>query len=120
MKHLEAKSLKKATKQYNEFCCDENASPAYQQSIMSETRLSISNKVNIIQRLDNGANIKDIVGDFKKTSEYCVNHWEQFSQHNSSYCRAKYIPKNLILKHSESLFLSQSESPSSTTIQKNR
>ncbi|KAJ4440098.1 hypothetical protein ANN_08231 [Periplaneta americana] len=34
--------------------------------------------------------------------------------------RPKYFPKHLILKHPEPMFLSQSESPSFTTIQKNR
>ncbi|KAJ4434328.1 hypothetical protein ANN_22885 [Periplaneta americana] len=33
---------------------------------------------------------------------------------------SKYFPKHLILKHPEPMFLSQSESPSFTTIQKNR
>ncbi|KAJ4444512.1 hypothetical protein ANN_06306 [Periplaneta americana] len=55
----------------------------------------------------------------ERQSKYLIEHCrvQEWSQGNDT---PKYFPKNLILKNPQSLFLSQTESPSFTAIQNNR
>ncbi|KAJ4444233.1 hypothetical protein ANN_06024 [Periplaneta americana] len=58
---------KESRKQYNVVCYDENPSLRIpiRHHVTKRSRLSIFDNVNIIQCFANGANIKDIAGEFK-------------------------------------------------------